>query len=471
MEEVLNKLESNLTFKLGEEQRIALLSIFDFFKNSDITEAALIGAAGTGKTTVTKLIIDYLEQEFISYTIAAPTHKAKKVISEITQRDVVTIHQLLKLRPAIDILELDFRDLKFNTNQEYENIPHNGVLIIDEASMINEVLFDHIVKICKDYSCKVLFCGDAAQLQPVKDRKLSKFTRVEKIFQLTKIYRQEKDNPILSILTELRTKYKRFFPECESENGSLIQYTDWKSFLKDNINAFREMVENEDPNWVKLLAYTNKRVAAFNQVIRKMLFNNSNEYNVGDILMAYDSCEIEVFDPKKKSKPIKMKLFNSNDYIVRSVTEQAKFIYGVLSKGYILELYDVYEDLTINVFVLSIENEPEVFAHLAKSLEMLRMDAITCPIKSQKNKIWVEYFSLNSQFLTPVDLIYENRVVKSKSIGYGYCLTTHKSQGSSFNTVLIDMGNIFKCTDSSELRQLQYVALSRTRKDIHMLTQ
>ena len=43
-----------------------------------------------------------------------------------------------------------------------------------------------------------------------------------------------------------------------------------------------------------------------------MLFNNSNEYNVGDILMAYDSCEIEVFDPKKKSKPIKMKLFNSN---------------------------------------------------------------------------------------------------------------------------------------------------------------
>lgn len=471
MENLLQILEKQLDFELGEEQRQVLLSIFEFFKQKDVTEASLIGAAGTGKTTVTKLIINYLEHENISYTIAAPTHKARKVISETTDRNVVTIHQLLKLRPTIDILELDFKDLKFNSNQEYENIPHNGVLLIDESSMINEVLFDCIVEACKDYCCKVLFIGDAAQLQPVKDHKLSKFTRIDNKFMLSKIYRQAEENPILATLTELRTKHKRFFPELKSESGNLIQYTSWQELLKNNISEFQEMVESEDPNRIKLLAYTNKRVMAFNQVIRKLLFNNTNEYNVGDILMAYDSCEIDATDPSDwKNKPFKYKMFNSNDYIVRAISLESKFIYGVLTKGYKLELYDVYDGDNVCVFVLSKDNDEKVFQHIAASLETLRTDAIKAQTKVQKNKLWVEYFKLNAMFLTPIDLIHDGRVVKSKSLDYGYCLTTHKSQGSSFNTVLVDMGNILRCPDAAELRQLQYVALSRTRKDIHMLT-
>jgi exodeoxyribonuclease-5 len=472
MEKVLQSLEKNLEFELGEEQRTVLLSVFNFFENKDLTEAALIGAAGTGKTTVTKLIIQYLEQITRSYTIAAPTHKARKVISETTERNVVTIHQLLKLKPSIDILELDFRDLRFNSNQEYEHIPHNGVLLVDESSMINEVLFDHIVNACKEYKCQVLFIGDAAQLQPVKDHKLSKFTRVENKFTLNKIYRQAEENPILATLTELRTKHKRFFPELNSENGSLILYESWQELLKNNIFAFQDMVETENPNRVKLLAYTNKRVTAFNQVIRKMLFNNTAEYNIGDILMAYDSCEVDARDPSdfRTNKSFKHKLYNSNDYIVRSISEEAKFIHGILVKGFELELYDVYEYMSVSVFVLSKDNDPKVFEHLAASLEELRINAIQTTNKSQKNKYWVDYFKLNAMFLTPIDLIYDNRIVKSRSIGYGYCLTTHKSQGSSFDTVLVDMGNILRCTDAAELRQLQYVALSRTRKDVHMLT-
>ena len=72
-------------------------------------------------------------------------------------------------------------------------------------------------------------------------------------------------------------------------------------------------------------------------------------------------------------------------------------------------------------------------------------------------------------FLTPYDLIYEGRTVRKKTLDYGYCITSHKSQGSSYDNVLIDMGNIFLCKNDMERRQLQYVAMSRTRKDIHML--
>ena len=72
-------------------------------------------------------------------------------------------------------------------------------------------------------------------------------------------------------------------------------------------------------------------------------------------------------------------------------------------------------------------------------------------------------------FLTPVDLVFNGRTIRTKSIDYGYCLSIHKSQGSSFNTILVDMENVFLCKNKQELRQLQYVGLSRTRKDIHML--
>ena len=45
----------------------------------------------------------------------------------------------------------------------------------------------------------------------------------------------------------------------------------------------------------------------------------------------------------------------------------------------------------------------------------------------------------------------------------------HKSQGSSFNTVFVDIANINACSDEKVLRQLQYVAISRTKGDVYLL--
>ena len=73
---------------------------------------------------------------------------------------------------------------------------------------------------------------------------------------------------------------------------------------------------------------------------------------------------------------------------------------------------------------------------------------------------------MNDSFLTPIDLVYDNRVIKRKSIDYGYCISTHKSQSSSYSIVMIDMENLWRCPDKEQLRQLQYVACSRTMSDL-----
>lgn len=65
-----------------------------------------------------------------------------------------------------------------------------------------------------------------------------------------------------------------------------------------------------------------------------------------------------------------------------------------------------------------------------------------------------------------MDLVYAGRVVRRKSLDYGYCISAHKSQSSTYQIVLIDMENIYRCTNTEELRQMQYVALSRTSGEI-----
>ena len=72
------------------------------------------------------------------------------------------------------------------------------------------------------------------------------------------------------------------------------------------------------------------------------------------------------------------------------------------------------------------------------------------------------------KFLTPIDLSIQGRTIKKKSLDYGYCITVHKSQASQYDTILVDMENILLCPRQKELRQLQYVALSRTQGDIHL---
>jgi ATP-dependent exoDNAse (exonuclease V) alpha subunit len=73
------------------------------------------------------------------------------------------------------------------------------------------------------------------------------------------------------------------------------------------------------------------------------------------------------------------------------------------------------------------------------------------------------------KFLTPIDIVWDNRVIRCKSIDYGYAISAHKSQGSSFDDVAVDINNILTCKDLIEVRQLEYVAISRTRHNAYLL--
>lgn len=463
---IINKLQNDcLEFVLGEEQVNAIYEFLLFLDDRNEQIMTISGNAGVGKSMIVKLLIKHLENNNIDYLLAAPTNKASNILSQFTERDVVTLHKLLALKPTLDILLLDFRDLKYTSNAG-SGIPRNGVVIIDECSMINDVLYDFIIEKATEQNSKIIFIGDIKQCAPVKELHLSKSFQYGKQIRLTKIYRQREDNPIIQVLSELRNSPKYSFKTSISPEGSIVVYDDWKKFVKNTKKLFVEAIEKHDPTLVKLVAYTNKRIESFNNVIRNVLFDNSDEYHVGEILTGYDTTTCKA----KDTHHFGFEVINSEDYIIQDVVETAKQIGMSYLKGYVLKLHPVNSNyLDGEIFILSKDTPKWQIDNLTNELEALRLSAVNAKSKRHAAPYWKKYFSLMESFLTPFDLVYENRIIRKKSIDYGYCISVHKSQGSSINNVLIDMGNLFTCKNKEDLRQLQYVAMSRTKNNIVIL--
>lgn len=184
----------------NNEQYEGLKKIKHWLKNGD-TFFTLAGYAGTGKTTMIKKI---LEGYHGGVVVSAPTHKAKKVIINKTGKDGQTLHSLLGLRPDVDLDNFNPNDPKFNPIAPPRITDYNFV-IIDEASMINQELYDLILEQVNGGKIKVLFVGDPAQIPPVGEKESVVFNQTtNELHQLTKIERQNDTNPLAFIYDALR---------------------------------------------------------------------------------------------------------------------------------------------------------------------------------------------------------------------------------------------------------------------------
>lgn len=116
----------------------------------------LTGGPGTGKTTTLRTVIMALEARGYPYLLASPTGRAAKRLSEATGAEAMTIHRLLEFSPQ--------GGPHFKRNAE--NPLDAAIVIIDEASMLDILLANHLLKAIPA-SAHLLFVGDADQLPSV----------------------------------------------------------------------------------------------------------------------------------------------------------------------------------------------------------------------------------------------------------------------------------------------------------------
>ncbi len=116
----------------------------------------LTGGPGTGKTTSLRTVLQLCEAAGRTALLAAPTGRAAKRLAETTGREAKTIHRLLEFQPG--------EGISFKRNEES---PLEGdLLVVDEASMLDLILMNHLLKAMAP-GMHLLLVGDVDQLPSV----------------------------------------------------------------------------------------------------------------------------------------------------------------------------------------------------------------------------------------------------------------------------------------------------------------
>ena len=171
----LEALQRERALRLSEDQTAAL----ELAHRSRLF--VLTGGPGTGKTTLTRFLLDLLESHRLDVVLAAPTGRAARRLSEATGREASTIHRLLAFDPASGVFARD----------EDNPIPAT-VVLIDETSMMDLRLFESLLRALPQ-TARLILVGDANQLPSVGPgdvlRDLLRSRRVP-VAELGRVFRQ-----------------------------------------------------------------------------------------------------------------------------------------------------------------------------------------------------------------------------------------------------------------------------------------
>ena len=219
-----------------------------------------------------------------------------------------------------------------------------------------------------------------------------------------------------------------------------------QEFLKD------EFYSNLD--YVRSTSYTNMSVSIWNRYIRERIFDTQNQsLIISDLLTSYKTLVNDNNDTI---------IINSQDYIIDQIRP---FTNEYRLKVNCVVLTSVYNNKKTEMLQILDTDDLNNINTYRMILEQLRAKAIQIGGK----KGWFPFFKFKNQILSMIDTQLSTVNIQ-KEIDYGYCLTSHKLQGSTFENIFVDgfdicnpinkWGKYYK-NDVEFRNRLLYVALSR----------
>lgn len=426
-------------------QQIDALNEMDRFMKSNETSMTLSGYAGTGKTSLMEMIAQKGRKQHRPVVFCASTNKAAAVLNERVSKagfKAATLNKVFGISVEVDSKSNTYNARNLVNVLKDADIMPGTTVIIDEASMINEENYDILNNIAKQNSLKIIYVGDSAQLAPVNENKISKVFRngEGKVITLTQVERTD-DNAILKEATELRNGNHLSGISSFNNKGEGVAYISPNH--QDEINnvvAHYVKGLKHNPNYFRILAYTNKAVSAYNNQVRELLGYTSPTPNVGEPMTGYTNWG---YNWKTKS----YRFINSESYKVSKVDKPHK-ITTSLNDGTVISMEAIpltLEDPVGNVDTfdfIDIKSNPsnlQAAIQLANEKKMLWAKAKHAVGRDAKAKIY-QRINFIDNFLFVNDNIEDSNhnLLQAKTIDFGYAMTVHKSQGSTFTNVLMD---------------------------------
>ena len=467
----------NLPFSLNDQQKSALYELEKFIED-DGTEITLSGYAGTGKSTIIGIFSKWLNNRIgrgnIVYT--APTHRANVITKQNNpDANVYTLSALFGFTPdtdeAMEHESLDLNDLKFRAKNQMK-YEAGQLIIIDEASMVQDGLYEYVQEIIAKYNGSVIYVGDSAQLRPVKSNHISKVFTSDGVPQitLTKVERTG-DNPILKEATRIRQGEGLSYQTDINDKGQGVLYTSNDAIINENLKQIVTSEEfNADPLHFRVITATNAAAATYNSNVRSLKYGKyAKPFVKGDILMGHSN--------KFRKPDGSYRLINSMDYIVQSVrdtTVKFRTDKGTIEfKAFNLSIRPVGGTI-MNDFQLTVidKNEPdskifEVAEYKDRLFKMAKEAKRNGQISKARDLNQMAYSVDNELNITKNLKDNQGRLKIRKAIDYGYAQTVWKSQGSTYSKVLIlsnEIDTFGYGKDVMQLRnELRYVAVSRAK--------
>ena len=447
---------------LSQDQETALTKL-DLFLEDSVQVFLLKGYAGSGKTTIIKILIECLEKENRNYVLMAPTGRAAKILRDKTGKGQ-TIHssiynfdKLVSVNKDSEIEAEHSFHYHFPVNQ---NDLNNNILIIDEASMIsakesknelftfgtNNLLNDLLTFArVKSNNNKIIFVGDPAQLPPITDSNSYAlesnylnslgYTVVET--EMKQVMRQG-DNLILENANLIRGLITK-----ENRDELALKY-DNESFIKINsseiIEKYIEIFPVPEIGNGAIISYSNSQCYQYNVAIRERIFPGKKNIEVGDLLLInnnnYHTYGIELFNGDfakvigvsseliLQSAPIQNKQFNKKLNIqlhFRQITIRIPS-HSEDINCYIIDslLHSMNRDLSLDEMKALYVN----FVMRFKTKQNLNKE-------SGRNFYKVGSGEFRKELKN--DPFYNALKVK-----FGYAITCHKSQGGEWDKVFVD---------------------------------
>lgn len=467
----------NLPFSLNDQQKSALYELEKFIEDYG-TEITLSGYAGTGKSTIIGIFSKWLDHRIgrgnIVYT--APTHRANVITKQNNPNaNVYTLSALFGFTPDTDIAmeqgSLDLRELEFRAKNQMKYEP-GQLIIIDEASMVQDGLYEYIQEIVAKHNGSVIYVGDSAQLRPVKSDHISKVFTSDGVPQitLTKVERTG-DNPILKEATRLRRGEGLSYQTDINDKGQGVLYTSDDAIIDKNLKQIVTSEEfNADPLHFRVLTATNAAVSAYNSKIRSLRYGKfAKPFVKGDIIMGYSN--------KLRKPDGSYKLVNSGDYVIQNITDTTvkfKTDKGDIEfKAFKLSIRPIGSTIMDDFQITVIDkNEPdsklfEIVEYKDRLWRMAKEAKQNKQISKYRDLVQMAFNIDNELNITKNLEDNQGRLKIRKAIDYGYAQTVWKSQGSTYSKVLIlsnEIDTFGYGKDVMQLRnELRYVAVSRAK--------
>ena len=445
--------------------------------NENDYKRALTGAAGTGKTYLVKALIKNCGYSYSTIGLAAPTHKACRVLGEsidIPNVNINTLQSDLGLRLNFDVDKFDINNPPFDPKGRIK-IGEYKLYIIDESSMINRSLLMFVEKVCKSNKCKIIYIGDASQLAPVNEKYSAAFKGI-KTYALNQIVRQGDDNPISHLLDLLRydIQHKSFtFLEYIYKNPSKFNEDYTKGYQVCNSQEFETIVYNNfndeeltrNIDFCKIIAYTNNTVSAWNKFVRDAIIKDADKSVItkNDLVISYVTIVNQFNDSIIK---------NSEEYILKDVVNYVHPKYQL--KGFMVRFTAIHGGYnTTPLFILDHKDPATIKMYVALSRTLID-EAKNATIKLRAQR-WKEYYEFKESCLLLTNILTNTgSIMFGRDLDYGFALTSHKSQGSTFDTTFVDVRDIVydkyghPYNDAEEINRRLYVACSRSKNKLYL---